>query len=199
MIIKQALISVYDKSGIVDFASELENLGIKIIATNGTYKILKESRIKFLKKVSDITNFPEILDGRVKTEHPKIIAGILTLKEKKEHLKELKKLNIKPIDIVVSNLYPFNDSIHIKTDFSYSINNIDIGGPNIIRAAAKNFKNVIVIVNPSRYNKIIKKLVQEGDIDINTRLSLAIEAFKLTANYDSSIKKFLEKRTLIDL
>ena len=198
MIIKQALISVYDKSGIVDFASELENLGIKIIATSGTYKILKESRIRFLKKVSDITKFPEILDGRVKTEHPKIIAGILTLKEKKEHLNELKKLNIKPIDIVVSNLYPFNESIKLKSDFSYSIRNIDIGGPNIIRAAAKNFKNVIVIVNPSRYSKIIKKLLQEGDIDIDTRLSLAIEAFKLTASYDNSIKKFLEKHTLID-
>lgn len=193
MTIKRALISVYDKTGIVDFARELNKLGIEIIATDGTMKILKKGRIQFAKHVSDVTEFPEILDGRVKTEHPKLIGGILALRNKKEHMKELEKLGIKPIDMVVCNLYPFEKMINQGADLKTALENIDIGGPNIIRAAAKNFENVVVIVNPNRYGQILQELKKKGDVSTETRSILAAEAFKETARYDSIIYKFLEK------
>ena len=193
MPIKRALISVYDKTGIVDFARELNKLGIEIIATGGTLKILKKGGIQSVKHVSDVTKFPEILSGRVKTEHPKLIGGILALRDKKEHMNELERLEIKPVDMVVCNLYPFEKIINRGVDLKTALENIDIGGPNMIRAAAKNFENVVVIVNPNRYDRVLQELKKKGDVSTETRVLLAIEAFKKTAIYDSIIYEFLEK------
>ena len=193
MTVKRALISVYDKTGIVDFARDLNKLGIEIIATGGTLEILKKGGIQFVKHVSDVTKFPEILGGRVKTEHPKLIGGILALRDKKEHMNELERLEIKPVDMVVCNLYPFEKIINRGVDLKTALENIDIGGPNMIRAAAKNFENVVVIVNPNRYDQVLQELKKKGDVSTETRSILAIEAFKETARNESTIYKFLEK------
>jgi phosphoribosylaminoimidazolecarboxamide formyltransferase/IMP cyclohydrolase len=196
MTIRRALISVYDKTGIVDFARELGKLEIEMIATNGTLKILKKGGIRFIKHVSNVTEFPEILGGRVKTGHPKLIGGILALRDKKEHLNELERLGIKTIDMVVCNLHPFDPSINQEVELNSALENIDIGDPNLIRAAAKNFENVVVIVEPDRYGHVLQELKKKGDISVETRAILAIEAFKETTRYDSIIYKFLEKRSL---
>jgi len=193
MMVKRALISVYDKTGIVDFARDLNKLGIEIIATGGTLEILKKGGIQFVKHVSDVTKFPEILGGRVKTEHPKLIGGILALRDKKEHMNELERLGIKTVDMVVCNLYPFEKLINRGVDLKTALENIDIGGPNMIRAAAKNFENVVVIVNPNRYDQVLQELKKKGDVSTETRSILAIEAFKETARNESTIYKFLEK------
>lgn len=192
--IKHALLSVYDKTNIVDFAKELNKLGIEIIATSGTFETLKKGGVQSAKHISDITKFPEILAGRVKTGHPKLIAGILALKDKKEHMNELGRLEIRPVDMVVCNLYPFKETINLGVDLNSALESIDIGGPNIIRAAAKNFENVIVIVKPNRYDQVLNELKKNGDVNIETRSTLAIEAFKETARYDFMIYKFLEKK-----
>lgn len=193
MAIRSALISVYDKTGIIDFGRELNRFEIEIIATNGTLKILKKGGVRFVKHVSDIVGFPEILGGRVKTEHPKLIGGILALRDKKEHLRELERLEIKTIDMVVCNLQPFEESINRKADLNSALENVDIGGPNLIRAAAKNFENVVVIVDPSRYGHVLQELDKKGDVSVETRAILAKEAFKETARYDAVICNFLEK------
>jgi len=199
MKIKCALISVYDKTGIIDFAKEFNKLGIEIIATGGTARLLKKNNIP-VKHVSDVTEFPEILNGRLKTEHPKLMGGILALRDNKQHMNELKKLDIKPVDMVVSNLYPFEKVTSREgVDLKEALENIDIGGPNMIRAAAKNFKNVVVIVNPDRYDQVIEELKKKGDVSKETRSKLAIEAFKETAKYDWVIQKFLEKREILSV
>jgi len=191
--IKRALVSVYDKTGIVEFCKGLRKLDIEIIATGGTTRLLKENKIP-VKSVSDVTNFPEILNGRVKTLHPKILGGILALREKEEHVSELKKHDIKPIDMVISNLYPF-EKVTSKEDIQLkeALENIDIGGSNMIRAAAKNFENVVVVVDPTDYDIVLKELKESGDLSKKTRSRLAIEAFRHTAKYDWIIHKFLEK------
>ncbi len=193
MKIKRALISVYDKKGIVDFAGELNKLRIEVIATGGTLKVLKEGGVQSMKHVSDVTDFPEILGGRVKTVHPKLIGGILALRSNEEHMDELERLGIQTVDMVVCNLYPFDKTIKGGVDLRVALDNIDIGGPNMIRAAAKNFENVVVIINPDKYNQVLKELKKKGDVSIRTRYNLAVEAFKETARYDSTICKFLEK------
>jgi phosphoribosylaminoimidazolecarboxamide formyltransferase/IMP cyclohydrolase len=189
---KYALISVYDKTGIVEFARELEKLDITIFSTTGTLKTLEESGIKNVKDVYEITGFPEILDGRIKTEHPKLIGGILASRKIKSHMKELDELQIEPIDIVVCNLYPFYKIIQKKVKLQTALENIDIGGPNMIRAAAKNFQDVVVLVNPKRYNQVLEEFRIKRCISFQTRKLLANEAFKLTFQYDLAISKFLE-------
>lgn len=189
--IKCALISVYDKTGIVDFAKELNQLGIEIIATSGTLDILKKGGVQLVKHVSDVTKFPEILDGRVKTEHPKLIGGILALRNRKEHINELKKLEIQPIDMVVCNLYPLKRAINRGLDLKTIVENIDIGGSNLIRAAAKNFEDVVVIINPEKYHQVLHEL-NGGNVSLETRSMLAIDAFRETARYDYTIYKFLK-------
>jgi phosphoribosylaminoimidazolecarboxamide formyltransferase/IMP cyclohydrolase len=191
--IKRALVSVYDKTGIIAFCRNLHKLGVEIIATGGTTRLLKENKIP-VKSVSDITHFPEILNGRVKTLHPKILGGILALREKTEHVSELKKHDIIPIDMVVSNLYPF-EKVTSKDDIKLreALENIDIGGPNMIRAAAKNFENVVVVVDPKDYDVVLKELKEKGDVSKKTRSRLATEAFRHTSKYDWIIHKFLEK------
>jgi len=193
---KRALISVYDKTGIVSFAGELGKRGFEIVSTGGTSETLKEAGIRFVKHVSDVTGFPEILGGRVKTEHPKLMGGILALRDSKEQLNELERHGIEPIDMVVCNLYPFEMVTEQGADLKTALENIDIGGPNMIRAAAKNFENVVVIVNPSRYSQILSEIKKNGDVSAETRKALAVEAFKATTQYDTAICRFLEKTTL---
>jgi len=194
MKIKRALISVYDKTGIVSFARELSELGIEIVATSGTLKILENCGIQFVTHISEVTNFPEMLNGRVKTEHPKLIGGILALRSNKEHMDELKKYEIKPIDMVICNLHPIENVINQENGLKFVMDKIDIGGPNMIRAAAKNFENIVVIVNPNRYDQVLREL-KKNKVSMKTRFQLAMEAFSLTARYDSIINKFLKKQS----
>jgi len=190
---KRAIISVSDKTGVVELAKELVALDYEIVSTGGTYKVIREADIPAI-YVTEITGFPEILGGRVKTLHPFVHAGILAMRTE-EHLAQLKDLGISPIDLVFVNLYPFRQTIQ-KPDVSLSeaIENIDIGGPSMVRAAAKNYKAVVVCVNPDRYGEIVKKL-QAGSLDEATRLSLACEAFTHTAEYDAYISGYLQKVT----
>lgn len=194
MKVKRVLISVSDKTGIANFAGELSNLGAEIIATTGTLAVLKQNRVRFAKHVSDVTGFPEILEGRVKTLHPKLIGGILALRDQKDHADELRKVDIKSIDMVVCNLYPAEKVIRHGGNLKAVLDQIDIGGPTMIRAAAKNFENVVVITNPSRYSQVLKELKEKNDVSIQTRRTLAIEAFRKTATYDHAIYTFLKKQ-----
>jgi phosphoribosylaminoimidazolecarboxamide formyltransferase/IMP cyclohydrolase len=193
---KRALISVYDKTGIISFARELNKLEFEIISTGRTLETLKEAKIRFVKHVSEVTEFPEILEGRVKTEHPKLMGGILALRDSKEQMNDLERQGIEPIDMVVCNLYPFERVTAQGVDIKTALENVDIGGPNMIRAAAKNFENVVVIVNPRRYGQILSEYKKNGDVSAETRKVLAVEAFKETARYDSAIYRFLEKTLL---
>lgn len=187
---KRALISVSNKAGVVDFARGLSELGYEIISTGGTYSTLVEAGIT-VSRVSDITGFPEILDGRVKTLHPRIHGGILALRNP-EHLGELQKNEIETIDIVAVNLYPFRETIS-KPGVSReeAIENIDIGGPSMVRSAAKNFAHVVVVVKPEHYPLVLEQLKEKGDLEQELRLRLALEAFTHTAAYDAMISAYL--------
>jgi len=191
---KYALISVFNKEGIVDFAKELSKLGVSIISTGGTATVLRDSGVE-IKEVSEITGFPEMLDGRVKTLHPVVHAGILARRDETLHTDALKKHNIHTIDFVVCNLYPFEETIQ-KPNVSIEevIENIDIGGPTLIRAAAKNYKDVIVLTNPRKYSEIIEILKLNEDIGLELRKKLAIEAYSHTAQYDAIISQYLRGR-----
>ena len=189
--IKRALISVSDKTGIVDFAKKLDNLGVKIISTGGTAKALSEAGIKVI-PISDITGFPECLDGRVKTLHPKIHGGLLAIRDNTEHMNTLKELNIETIDMVVVNLYPFKKTIEKEGCLlSEAIENIDIGGPSMLRAAAKNSKYVTVISDPADYNRVIIEIEKNGDVSEKTKFELAAKVFSHTAHYDTLIANYL--------
>jgi phosphoribosylaminoimidazolecarboxamide formyltransferase/IMP cyclohydrolase len=194
MSMKRALISVYDKTGIVSFAKELAKLGFTLISTGGTHKTLEDAGVGAVKHVSEVTEFPEILEGRIKTGHPKLMGGILALRDKKEHMNDLERFGIEPVDLVVCNLYPFEKVPEQGADLKTALEYIDIGGPNMIRAAAKNFANVVVIVNPRRYGQILREYKENDDVSAETRKVLAVEAFKETARYDAIICRFLEKR-----
>lgn len=185
----RALISVYNKDKIVDFAKKLVEKNWEIISTGGTYKILKEENIP-VKEVSEITNSKEILSGRVKTLHPKIHGAILYRRENKEDLKTVKEENIGSIDMVVNNLYPFEESLNANKSHDEMIENIDIGGPSMIRAAAKNYKFVYIVTDPKDYDKVIEKI---DDDDFEFRRYLAKKAFNLTAHYDSLIANYFNE------
>lgn len=187
---KRALISVSNKEGVVDFARGLEKLGYEIISTGGTYQTIKEGGVT-VAKVSSITGFPEILDGRVKTLHPRIHGGILA-RRTDQHLQELQENEIAPIDVVAVNLYPFRETISKEhVTLADAIENIDIGGPAMVRAAAKNYQDVIIIVKPECYSSILQQLEAQGGLDCETRLKLALEAFRHTASYDAMISNYL--------
>ena len=194
MKIKRALLSVSDKTGIVEFAKKLNEAGVEIISTGGTMKAIKEAGIPVM-YVSDVTGFPEIMDGRVKTLNPYIHGGILAVRENEEHVAAMKEHKITGIDMVVVNLYPFRQTI-AKPDVTQAdaIENIDIGGPAMIRAAAKNFKFVTVVVNPSRYDEIAADVAKDGGVKDELRLQLAQEAFHHTASYDDCIQDYLAKQ-----
>ncbi len=191
--IKTALISVSNKKGIVDFARQLSKLGIKIISTGNTAKLLKKNKIS-VTLVSEITKFPELLDGRVKSVHPSIFASILADKKNKKHIKELKKLKIEPIDLVVINFYQFEETIENNQNLKGIIENIDIGGPALVRAAAKNHENVLVVVDVNDYENIINK-IRNKKINNEDRINLAAKAFSYTARYDAIINNYFNKLT----
>jgi phosphoribosylaminoimidazolecarboxamide formyltransferase/IMP cyclohydrolase len=195
--IKRALISVSDKSGLVELARQLSSLGIEIISTGGTLNELKRNGIKVI-SISSFTDFPEILGGRVKTLHPKVFGGILALREDKEHKEEVKEQKLKLIDLVVVNLYPFEKTVSKPevTDFE-AVENIDIGGVSLIRAAAKNYNYVAVVTKPEEYEKIINEIKEnKGSLSLATRYGLALEAFKHTAHYDSGISNYFERKEI---
>lgn len=187
---KTALISVSDKEGIVDFAKELISLGFKIISTGGTYNLLLDQGIDVI-KVEDYTKFPEILDGRVKTLHPNIHAGILAKRNSIKHVNTLNKFKIKSIDLVCVNLYPFALSVRKNSSFKEAIENIDIGGPAMIRASGKNWENVTIITDKSDYKNIIIELKKFKNISNKTKFYLAKKAFSHTALYDGLISNYL--------
>ncbi len=192
--IKRAIISVTDKSGVVDFARKLTDSGITILSTGGTSRTLKDAGIA-VTDVSEYTGFPELMEGRVKTLHPKVHGGLLGRRDKPEHMKQMKEHGIEPIDMVVINLYQF-DKATARPDctFEEAIENIDIGGPSMIRSAAKNFESVAVVTDPSDYNLIIKEMGQTGgSISHDTKFRLAKKAFTTTAKYDTMIAHYLER------
>lgn len=196
MSIKRALISVSDKTGIVELAKFLHEIGVEIISTGGTMKAIKAAGIP-VTYVSDVTGFPEIMDGRVKTLNPKIHGGILGVRSNPQHMAQMKELGIKPIDMVVVNLYPFKETIAKPgVTEAEAIENIDIGGPAMLRAAAKNFRDVVIITSPARYSSLIAMLRQHGDVDLITRKTLAKEAFAHTSEYDAAISAYLTKQLL---
>ncbi len=191
---KRALISVSDKTGIVEFAVGLKKLGVEIISTGGTAKALMDSGIAVI-NVSDITGFPECLDGRVKTLHPKIHGGLLAIRGNEEHMKQIGELGITPIDLVVINLYPFKQTIlKDDTQLAEAIENIDIGGPTMIRAAAKNYQDVAVVVDPSDYSKVLEEIKATGEVSKDTKFRLAYKVFEHTSHYDTLIANYLRER-----
>ncbi len=190
--IRRALISVSDKTGIIDFAQELKSFGVELVSTGGTAKTLREAGVD-VRDVSDITGFPEMMDGRVKTLHPKIHGGLLALRENSDHVAAMEKHGIEPIDMVVINLYPFEQTVaraDIKLD--EAIEQIDIGGPSMIRSAAKNYRDVAVVTSPDLYRQIRTEMIlDDGALTLATREQLARLAFMRTAFYDSAIFPYL--------
>ena len=184
--IKRSLISVSDKGKIVPFAKDLAKEDIEIISTGNTFKELKKNKIN-VKKIKEVTSFPEILSGRVKTLHPKVFGGILANKLDQSHARQLKKHSISEIHLVVVNLYPFKETIKISNNINKCIENIDIGGPSLIRAAAKNFLSTAIITDKEDYKKVINEIKKLGGISIELRKFLAIKAFKKTMQYDNAI------------
>lgn len=192
--VKRVLISVSDKTGIVEFARELEGLGAEIISTGGTEKALKDAGIKVI-NISDITGFPECLDGRVKTLHPKVHGGLLAMRSNPEHMKQLKELGIETIDMAVINLYPFKKTIlKENVELEEAIENIDIGGPAMLRAAAKNYQDVASIVDPRDYSLVLEELKATGDISLKTKFRLAYKVFEHTSHYDTLIASYLRDK-----
>ncbi len=191
---KRALISVFDKTGIVDFAKVLDSMGWEIISTGGTSKQLKAEGIR-VTDISDLTKFPECFDGRVKTLHPNVEGGILAIRDNDYHKKQMTELGIAPIDIVVCNLYPFKQTI-LKPGVSHEeiIENIDIGGPTMIRAAAKNYKFVTVLTDPEDYSLVINELKTNGDTSEATKEMLAAKVFIHTSHYDALIAGYFSER-----
>jgi len=192
--IKRALISVSDKSGLVEFVTQLVELGIEIISTGGTARLLQEHNLP-VKDISEFTAFPEMLDGRVKTLHPKVHGGILAMRDNPEHVRQVTEHQIEYIDLVAVNLYPFEATIQ-KTGVTLAeaIENIDIGGPTMLRSAAKNYPFVTTICQPSRYNEIIEELKTRGEVALQTNLRLAREVFSHTSAYDALIDSYLSEQ-----
>lgn len=193
-IMKRALISVFDKTNVVEFARELTSLGWEIISTGGTSAKFKAEGIPVM-DISDLTKFPECFDGRVKTLHPNVEGGILAIRDNEMHQKQMAELGIEPIDIVVCNLYPFKETI-LKPDASHEeiIENIDIGGPTMLRAAAKNYKFVSVVTDPEDYTKIVEEIKTSGDTSFETKEYLAAKVFEHTAHYDALISGYFNKK-----
>lgn len=188
--IKRALVSVFDKEGILEFSNFLQNKGVEIISTGGTYKHLRDNGINVV-EVNEVTNFPEMLDGRVKTLHPIIHAGILAIRDNDEHMKTIRERNIAPIDIVIVNLYPFFQKVKEDLSFDEKVEFIDIGGPTMLRAAAKNFKDVVVISDKEDYKAVMEEISENGDVSVKLRKKLAGKVFNLMSAYDAAISNFL--------
>ncbi|MUT65631.1 bifunctional phosphoribosylaminoimidazolecarboxamide formyltransferase/IMP cyclohydrolase [Paenibacillus sp. NEAU-GSW1] len=194
MAIRRALISVSDKTGIVEFSRELASQGVQIISTGGTFNLLEKEGIPVI-GISDVTGFPEILDGRVKTLHPAVHSGLLAVRDDEEHQKVMKELELDYIDLVVVNLYPFKETISKpNVEYADAIENIDIGGPTMLRSAAKNHKFVTVVVDAADYPAVIEEVKANGDTSFETRKRLTAKVFRHTAQYDSLIADYLSKQ-----
>jgi len=197
--IQRAVLSVSDKSGIVEFAKGLSEMGVELISTGGTMKTLKDAGLT-VKSVSEITGFPEIMDGRVKTLHPAIFSGLLARRDNTEDIQTLKKLNLPLIDLVCVNLYPF-EKVSSRKDASFEevIENIDIGGPSMLRAASKNFRDVAVVCSPDQYNDILSELKKNsGILSKETKKKLSLKVFERTASYDKAISQYLRSQLQTD-
>ena len=190
--IKQALISVSDKTGVLDFAKALAGMGVNILSTGGTAKLLADNGVK-VTEVADYTGFPEMLDGRVKTLHPKVHGGILARRDLPEHVAALEKHGIPTIDMVVVNLYPFQQTVaKDQCTLEDAIENIDIGGPTMLRSSAKNHKDVVVICDPADYTRVLEEMkANKGEVGYDTKFSLATKVFAHTAQYDGAITNYL--------
>src|ERR1017187_8337217 len=185
--ITRALLSVSDKTGLVDFATALAGYGIELVSTGGTAKALKEAGLKVI-DVAELTGFPEMMDGRVKTLHPKVHGGLLAIRANKEHTASMDKHGIKPIDLLVVNLYPFEATVAKGAAYDDCIENIDIGGPAMIRAAAKNHADVTVVVEPADYEKVLAELaLHNGMASLELRQKLEAKAYARTAAYDAAL------------
>src|SRR3954451_16731317 len=197
--IKRALISVSDKTGLVDFARRLARHQIELLSTGGTAQLLRNAGLT-VRDVSDLTGFPEILGGRVKTLHPKVHGGLLAIRDNAEHQRQVADNAIEYIDMVVVNLYPFRQTIaRAEVTVEDAIENIDIGGPSMIRSAAKNFEDVVVVVDPADYAIIADEMdAGKGRVSRLTRLRLARQAFETTAQYDAAIAEFLVGSVVLD-
>jgi len=196
--VTRALISVSNKEGILDFARGISKLGIEILSTGGTAKMLRDVGIP-VKDVSEFTGFPEMLDGRVKTLHPKVHGGILGKRNNPNHVKQMKQHGIEPIDLVVVNLYPFEQTIAKPgCTFEEAIENIDIGGPTMLRSAAKNHNDVTVVVSPRDYGRVLEELQKNGEVSAKTRFELCRTVFLHTARYDSAISAWLDSQVPSD-
>lgn len=191
--VERALISLTDKSGIESFASELAGLGIEILSTGGTAKKLREAGLSVM-DVSEFTGFPEMLDGRVKTLHPKVHGGILYQRNNDEHVKQCQTHGLQQIDLVAVNLYAFDKTVaNPDCTLQDAIENIDIGGPTMLRASAKNFEDVSVVVDPVDYELVLKEIKATGNTTLKTRYYLAKKVFALTSRYDTAISEWLGK------
>src|SRR5918997_2922120 len=192
--IRRALMSVSDKAGLVEFARELRRFDVELISTGGTAKSLREAGLE-VRDVSDVTGFPEMLDGRVKTLHPRVHGGILAVRDNAEHARALEEHDIEPIDMVVVNLYPFEETIAREgVTLEEAVEQIDIGGPAMIRSAAKNFKDVAVVVSSKMYTEVFEELTKTGGgLSLDTRSQLALTAFGHTSAYDNAIAGYLSE------
>ena len=194
--ISTALISVTDKSGIVEFAQSLEKLGVEILSTGGTARALRDGGVTVL-DVSDYTGFPEMMDGRVKTLHPKVHGGLLGRRDNQQDLQMMERHSIKSIDLVIVNLYQFELTVAKQgCTLEEAVENIDIGGPSMIRSAAKNFKDVTVITDPSDYSRVLGEISKSGGTTLQTRFELARKVYNLTAHYDRAISEYLQTVSL---
>jgi len=195
--IKTAIISVTDKSGIVELAASLFKFGVKILSTGGTATVLRDGGVQ-VTDISEYTGFPEMMDGRVKTLHPKVHGGLLGLRDHPEHVRMMEAHGITPIDMVVVNLYQFEKTVAKEgVPLEEAIENIDIGGPSMLRSSAKNFKFVTVVVDPADYDTVLKEMADlDGETTLETRFRLAKKVFRLTHEYDGAISRYLETASL---
>ncbi len=191
--IERAVISVTDKSGIVDFAKSLQRHSVEILSTGGTARTMREGGVA-VKDISEYTGFPEMLDGRVKTLHPKVHGGLLGMRDNPEHVRMMEAHGIQPIGLVVVNLYQFEKTVAGEgVTLAEAIENIDIGGPSMLRSAAKNFRDVTVVVDPSDYETVLHEMAaNNGATTLETRFRLARKVFALTSAYDGAISRYLE-------
>lgn len=191
--IKRAVVSVSDKAGVLDFVKALVEMGVEILSTGGTARTLRENGVK-VTDVSEYTGFPEMMDGRVKTLHPKIHGGLLGRRDNPRDTKEMEIHGISPIDMVVVNLYPFEATVAREgCTLEDAIENIDIGGPTMIRSAAKNYRHVSVVVDPGDYGDILREMrANQGGVSSGTNFGLAKKVFRMTAQYDTAISRYLE-------
>lgn len=193
--IETAIISVTDKSGITEFAEALQEFGVGILSTGGTARILREGGLE-VRDISEYTGFPEMLDGRVKTLHPKVHGGLLGMRDNPDHVSMMEAHGISPIDLVAVNLYRFEKTVAREgVSLDEAIENIDIGGPSMLRSSAKNYRDVTVVVDPSDYEKIIKEMRDNnGATTLETRFALARKVFALTSAYDGAISRYLDSK-----